>query len=142
MLPLLGGFVLLVALPLVFIAPAVVSLTAWLITSVLWGTHMLMHALLVGLGARLAPVLATGLAGIGMMVRIWITMTVIFVIGVDTVAGVSVGFARPDLAVTVLLLFTAAFTVDVVVRTISEFQRHSRSAAAQRRGTPAQEDQP
>jgi hypothetical protein len=125
----LGAVVLIAALPMVFVIPETLSPTAWLITSALWAVHMLTRVGLERLSARLSPTLAMGISGIGMMLRVWSAAIVIFVIGADTAAGVTIGFGRADLAVSVLLLFAVAFTVDVIARTVIGFQNHSNSAA-------------
>lgn len=142
LLPLLGGLVLLAALPIVLVVPETLSVTAWLITAALWTMHMLIRLGLERLSTALPPTMALGVAGIGMMLRVWTAAIAIFVIGADTAAGVTIGFNRPDLAVSVLILFAAAFTVDVVVRALTEARRHSGPASMTRTASlPKENDQ-
>jgi hypothetical protein len=136
-LPYLGGYLALLALPVLLWKD--VPFAAWAIAVGLWLLNRLGHVATVKSVGGLPQAMAVGAAGFGMMMRVWIVTFVLFFVGADLHAGgMTLGLGKPDVAVPAMLVFMLCFTFDIASRAMIELRRYKTSDATA--GAMAQRD--
>lgn len=122
-LPYLGAYLALAALPLLLATG--VPWQAWALAMALWFANRLAHVATVRSVGGLPQAMAVGAAGFGMMLRVWVVSTALFLIGADLDLGrTHLGADRPDIAVPAMLIFLACFTFDIASRALIELHRY------------------
>jgi cytochrome c biogenesis protein CcdA len=117
-IPLLAGAsVVVLALPVFLVTGW--SLTGWLIGGVLWGASRLLAALLTHLQERAGNLAAGGVVGFGMTFRALAVLVVV----------VALAATDAELALTAMLLYALAYTLELGVALALYFSGESRETA-------------
>ncbi len=133
--PLLIGLAL---FPLVLLAG--VPIAAWLVAMGTWLANRVAQDLVNSSVMSMPPHFAVGIAGLVMMLRVWISALVLFFVSARIEAGnIALGLGRPDIGIPAIIIFLVVLMVDVAVRGIGHLVQRSRAAqeGVSTAGTPA-----